>query len=195
MESPRLKIREGSGFHACQTCSKHTPFVSTHRSSCVAITGDDGEIMTPDCAAELSSHPNSMSVIDRRATCTLSFEINPALGKMLSELPKNSWTANATKAVSLSLQAVPLLDGTLNTKDPSMGAITTEAQSHRNLPQRHDPRVRYAPRLHRDDPLHGLHSCADASLVRRLDQHQPLRHGIELPQAALDDPRFHGLQR
>ena len=68
-----------------------------------------------------------MSVIDRRATCTLSFEINPALGKMLSELPKKSWTSNATKAVSLPLQAVPLLDGTLITKDPSMGAITTEA--------------------------------------------------------------------
>ena len=115
MESPRLKIREGSGFHACPTCSKHTPFVSTHCSSCVAIAGDDGEIMTPDCAAELSSHPNSVSVIDRRATCTLSFEINPALGKMLSELPKKSWTSNATKAVSLPLQAVPLLDGTLNT--------------------------------------------------------------------------------
>ena len=83
--------------------------------------------MTPDCAAELSSHPNSMSVTDRRATCTLAFEINPALGKMLSELPKKSWTANAAKAVNLPLQAVPLLDGTLNIKDPSMGAITTEA--------------------------------------------------------------------
>ena len=104
MESPRLKLREGSDFHACPTCAKHNPFDSTHCSSCVANAGEDGLLMTPDCAVELSSHPNSMSVTDRRATCTLVFEINPALSRMLSEqLPKVSWAANAANAVAKRL--------------------------------------------------------------------------------------------
>ena len=68
-----------------------------------------------------------MSVTDRRATCELVFEIDSVLGKMLSELPKSPWAANAANAVGLPYQAVPLLDGTYKNKGPHIGAITTEA--------------------------------------------------------------------
>ena len=126
MESPRLKIREGSAFNACPTCAKHNPFDSTHCSSCVANVQEDGSLMALDNAVSVSSQPNAMSVTDRRATCKLMFKIDPVLGKMLSELPKTSWAANAANAVELP-QAVPLLDGTLKNKDPSIGVVTTEA--------------------------------------------------------------------
>ena len=55
------------------------------------------------------------------------FEIDSVLGKMLSELPKLSWAANAANAVGLPHHAVPLLGGTHKNKDPYIGAVTTEA--------------------------------------------------------------------
>ena len=83
--------------------------------------------MALDTAVGVSSHPNVMSVTDRHTTCKHMFEIDSVLGKMISELPKSPWAANAANAVGLPHQAVPLLDGTYKNKDPYIGAITTEA--------------------------------------------------------------------